>query len=78
MRIFFTLLRRELAAFFFSLTGYIIIAGVTLVVGSAFVMFIHNIGTQPVSMPMTELFFNSQLFWIVLMLVAPVITITCS
>jgi ABC-2 type transport system permease protein len=47
---------------------------VTLVVGSAFVMFIHNLGTQPISMPMTELFFNSQLFWIVLMLVAPVIT----
>jgi ABC-2 type transport system permease protein len=74
MRIFLTLLRRELSAFFFSLTGYVIIAGVTLVVGSAFVMFIHNLGAQPILMPMTELFFNSQLFWIVLMLVAPVIT----
>ena len=31
MKIFWTLLRRELAAFFFSLTGYIIIAAVTLV-----------------------------------------------
>jgi ABC-2 type transport system permease protein len=74
MRIFLTLLRRELAAFFFSLTGYVIIAAVTLVIGSTFMMFIHILGTEPVSMPMTELFFNSQLFWIVLMLVTPVIT----
>jgi ABC-2 type transport system permease protein len=74
MRIFLTLLRRELAAFFFSLAGYVIIAAVTLVIGSTFVMLIHNLGTEPVSMPMTELFFNSQLFWIVLMLVTPVIT----
>ncbi len=33
MKIFCTLLRRELAAFFFSLTGYVIIAAVTLIVG---------------------------------------------
>ena len=30
MRIFGTLLRRELAAFFLSITGYVIIAAVTL------------------------------------------------
>ena len=30
MKIFWTLLRRELSAFFFSLTGYVIIAAVTL------------------------------------------------
>jgi ABC-2 type transport system permease protein len=74
MRIFWALLRRELSSFFFSLTGYVIIAAVSLVIGSTFVMLIHNLGTEPISMPITELFFNSQLYWIIVILVAPVIT----
>jgi len=74
MRIFWTLLRRELAAFFLSLTGYIIIAAVTLLVGASFVMFIRNLGTEPFNMPITEAFFNSFLFWIIVILVTPVIT----
>jgi len=74
MKVFLTLLRRELAAFFFSVTGYVIIAAVTLLIGSSFVMLIKNLGSDPFPMPVTELFFNSQLFWIVVILVAPVIT----
>ena len=74
MRIFWTLLRRELAAFFCSLTGYVIIAAVTLLIGLSFVMLIRNLGTDPFSMPVTELFFNSFLFWIIVILVTPVIT----
>jgi ABC-2 type transport system permease protein len=74
MRVFWTLLRRELAAFFLSVTGYIIIAAVTLLVGASFVMFIRNLGTEPFSMPITEAFFNSFLFWLIVILVTPVIT----
>jgi ABC-2 type transport system permease protein len=74
MRIFLTLARRELAAFFFSVTGYIIIAAVTLLIGLSFVMFVKNLGNDPFTMPVTELFFNSLLFWIVVILVTPVIT----
>jgi ABC-2 type transport system permease protein len=74
MRIFWTLLRRELASFFFSLTGYVIIAAVTLIVGSSFVMLIRNMGTDPFSMPVTELFFNSQMYWLLVILIAPVVT----
>ncbi len=74
MRIFLTLLRRELAGFFLSITGYVIITAVTLLIGSSFGMFIRNLGTDPFLMPVTELFFNSLLFWVVLILVAPVIT----
>ncbi|HXR04398.1 MAG TPA: ABC transporter permease [Verrucomicrobiae bacterium] len=74
MRIFWTLLRRELAAFFLSVTGYIIIAAVTFLVGASFVMLIKNLGTDPISMPITEVFFNSFLFWIIVILVTPVIT----
>jgi len=74
MRNFLTLTRRELAAFFVSIMGYIIIAAVTLLIGLSFVMLIKNMGSEPFLMPVTELFFNSQLFWIVVILVAPVIT----
>ena len=74
MRIFWTLLRRELGTFFLSLTGYVIIAAVSLIVGSTFVMFIHNMGTQPFAMPVTQLFFNSQMYWLLVILMAPAIT----
>jgi len=74
MSVFFTLLRRELSAFFLSLTGYVIIAAVTLLAGSTFVMLIKNLGTDPFPMPVTALFFNSLLFWIIVILVTPVIT----
>jgi ABC-2 type transport system permease protein len=74
MKIFLTLLRRELAAFFSSIMGYVVIAAVTLLNGMSFVMLIRNLGSDPFPMPVTELFFNSLLFWIVLILVTPAIT----
>jgi ABC-2 type transport system permease protein len=74
MKIFLTLLRRELAAFFLSVTGYVIIASVTLLIGASFCLYIRNLGSDPFTMPITESFFNGQLFWLVLILVAPVIT----
>ncbi len=74
MRIFCTLARRELAAFFCSLTGYVIIAAVTLLTGMSFVMLMRNLGSDPFTMPVTELFFNSFLFWVIVILVTPIIT----
>ncbi len=74
MKIFLTLLRRELAAFFFSLTGYVIIAAVTLLIGATFAMLIKNLGSDASPMPLTQLFFNSLMFWIILILITPVIT----
>jgi ABC-2 type transport system permease protein len=74
MRIFLTLLRRELAGFFLSITGYVIMTAVTLLIGSSFAMLMNNLGGDPFLMPVTELFFNSLLFWVVLILVSPVIT----
>ena len=74
MRNFWTLLRRELGVYFLSLTGYVIIASVTLIVGSTFVMLIHNMGDKPFAMPVTQLFFNSMMYWLLVILVAPAIT----
>jgi ABC-2 type transport system permease protein len=74
MRIFGTLVRRELGSFFFSLTGYVIIAAVTLLVGLSFVVLMRNLGGEPTSMPVTELFYMTPFFWLIVLLSAPVIT----
>ena len=74
MRVFWTLFRRELGSFFCSLSGYVIIATVTFLTGASFAMLIRNLGGHPFLMPVTELFFNSLLFWIIVALVTPVIT----
>ena len=74
MSIFRTLLRRELTAFLLSLTGYLIIAAVTLLSGVGFVVLVNTLGTDPVPVPITELFFMSFYFWLILLLITPVIT----
>jgi ABC-2 type transport system permease protein len=74
MRIFLTLLRRELAAFFFSLTGYVIIAAVTLLIGESFTQLMDGLGNKPWPMPVTQMFFNTIYFWLIVLLTAPVIT----
>jgi gliding motility-associated transport system permease protein len=74
MRIFWTLLRRELAAFFLSMTGYVIIAAAAFLVGESFVVLINNLGTDPSPLPVTELFYGTYFFWLIVLLAAPVIT----
>jgi ABC-2 type transport system permease protein len=74
MQIFWTLLRRELAAFFLSITGYVIIASVTLLTSLSFVVLIAGIGSTPFTAPVTEIFYSTFYFWLVVLLVAPVIT----
>ena len=74
MSIFWALLRRELASFFYSLTGYVIIAAITLLTGLSFVVLIHNLGTDPSPMPVTEMFYRTYFFWLIVLLASPVIT----
>jgi ABC-2 type transport system permease protein len=74
MRIFWTLLRRELAAFFLSPNGYVIIAAVTLLVGLSFVVLIAGVGSDPFTEPVTEMFYSTFYFWLILLLGTPVIT----
>jgi ABC-2 type transport system permease protein len=74
VKIFWTLLRRELSAFFFSLTGYVIIAAVTLLVGLSFVVLIAGLGNDPFTAQVTEMFYATFYFWLILLLVTPVIT----
>ena len=74
MRIFWVLLRRELASYFFSLTGYVTIAAITFLTGESFVQLIDALGSDPWPMPVTQMFFGSFYFWMIVLLSAPVIT----
>lgn len=74
MRIFWALLRRELSSFFLSLTGYVIIAAITLLVGLSFVVLITGLGSDPFTVPVTEMFYSTFYFWLILLLATPVIT----
>lgn len=74
MQAYWTLTRRELASFFCSITGYVIISGLALLVGFDIVALLKSQGTQPFAMPVTQLFFNNLLLWIVIVLTTPIIT----
>ena len=74
MTIFMALLRRELGTFFFSWTGYIIIAAVSFLIGESFIVVIRTLGNDPSPMPVTELFYGTYYFWLILLLAGPVIT----
>jgi ABC-2 type transport system permease protein len=74
MQAYLTLVRRELSAFFFSLAGYVIIAAAAFLTGMSFVVLLINLGTDATTMPVTELFYMTQFFWLILILAVPVIT----
>jgi len=74
MRPYCTLMRRELGAYFISLTGYVIIAAVTFLLGLSFVVLLVKLEQEPTAIPVTELFYVTQFFWLILLLSTPVIT----
>jgi len=74
MQTWLTLTRRELATYFVSITGYVIIAAATFLVGWSFVVLLDKLGTRPFSMPVTEVFYNTHVFWFILLLAVPIIT----
>jgi ABC-2 type transport system permease protein len=74
MQSFLTLTRRDLAGYFLSLSGYIIIAATNFLVGLSFVVLLNNLGNDASPMPVTELFYRTQFFWLIVILATPVIT----
>jgi ABC-2 type transport system permease protein len=74
MRSYLTLVRRELAGYFLSLSGYIIIAATTFLIGQGFVVLINALAEEASPLPVTELFFIGQYFWLIIILATPVIT----
>lgn len=74
MRVFLTLTRRDLGAFFRSFTGYLIITLSALLLGLSFYLLIEGLNQKTSEIPLMELFYESFFFWLILLLASPVIT----
>src|SRR5215831_16534131 len=74
MQQYLTLTWRDLGAYFLSMTGYVIIATVTFLLGLSFVVLLVKLEQEPTPIPVTELFYVTQFFWLILLLSTPVIT----
>src|SRR6185503_14896897 len=74
MQAYLTLTRRELGSYFLSMTGYVILAAAMFLLGLSFVVLLINLQQEPTPMPITELFYITPFFWILLLLATPVIT----
>jgi ABC-2 type transport system permease protein len=74
MQVFWTLFRRELGAFFQSMTGYVIIATVLGLLGFGLIDMLSKLNAKPSDAPLTEVFYATWYFWLILLLTTPVIT----
>lgn len=74
MQAYLTLTRRELAGFFVSLTGYVIIAATVFLMGLSFVALLLQLQGEPSPEPVTQLYYSTLYFWLILLVSAPVIT----
>ena len=74
MHAWWTLVRRELSGYFLSMSGYIIIAAALFLLGFSFVDLIKQLQHESTPMPVTELFYVTWFFWLILLLTTPVIT----
>ena len=74
MTAYLTLTRRELAAYFISMTGYVVVAAAVFLTGLSFTVLLVKLQDAPTPMPVTELFFATPFFWLIVLLAAPVIT----
>src|ERR1700726_2285687 len=74
MRRFFTLLARELSAFYFSPIAYVVLFFFLILNGLSFWFVLALLGRGPSELTLIQAFFNSLFFWIAYLLVFPVIT----
>ena len=74
MRAYWTLLRRELGALFFSWIGYVVIAVVLFLLGLSSWDLLERLNGEAIDQPLTSIFYSTIYFWGILLLAAPVIT----
>jgi ABC-2 type transport system permease protein len=74
MQAYMALTRRELSGYFMSLSGYLIIASAMFLMGFSFVVLLVKLRQDPTPMPLTEMFYITPFFWLILLLSIPVIT----
>lgn len=74
MQAYWTLVRRELGAYFLSWVGYVVIAAAVVLIGFSFVILMTALNDQATDQPLTQVFYRTYFFWIILVPAAPVIT----
>jgi ABC-2 type transport system permease protein len=74
MQVYLTLVRRELSGYFASLTGYMVIAVVLLLLGLSFNDMLVKLNVEATDAPLTEQFFITIYFWLILLITTPIIT----
>ena len=74
MRACFTLVRRELGTYFGSMTGYLVISMILLLLGLSFCDVLDRLNVEPTDAPVTEQFFVTYYYWLILLLTTPVMT----
>lgn len=74
MHVYWTMVRRELGGYFNSILGYVVIASALFLMGLSFVVMLGNLRNEPMPVTLTELFFMTPFFWMIVLLAAPVIT----
>jgi ABC-2 type transport system permease protein len=74
MQVFWTLVRREVGAQFFSWAGYVVIAVVLFLLGLSSVDLLQRLNKEAIDQPLTGVFYSTWYIWLILLLAAPVIT----
>lgn len=74
MRVFLTLVRRELGSYFASFAGYLILAMVALLFGLSLTVMLEAMTREPSVVGLAELFLSTPYFWIVVLFAVPAIT----
>ena len=69
-----TLARRELSGHFLCLRGYIILSGVQLLMGASLLTVVYLLDGRAYDLPLTEKFPQTEFFWLLLLMISPVIT----
>lgn len=66
--------RKELSGYIYSTAGHVVITLNALMFGAFFTIFIELLNQVATNVPITELFYDSYFFWILLLVGIPVIT----
>ena len=74
MQAYLTLTRRELASYFLSLIGYIVISSTLGLMGLAFWDLLRRLQQEPMPMPITQIFYVTWYFPLILAVPIPIIT----
>jgi ABC-2 type transport system permease protein len=74
MSVFFVLVRRELGGVFKSLTGYLVIAVMLLLLGFSLLDLVTKLNGVANDAPVSQMFYQSAYFWLILLPITPVIT----